>query len=61
MGAEKARDRNSWFSILGYHPVLDAAELVVRDQLKSNGDKSVSKKKHTQMYSSVCVFQLILG
>lgn len=60
MGAEKARDRNSWFSILGYHPVLDAAELVVRDQLKSNGDKSVSKK-HTQSYSTVGVFQLTLG
>jgi hypothetical protein len=53
MSAEKARDRNSRFSILRYHSMLDAAELVVRDQLKMpiNGENSV---KNTQkMYSSV--------
>ena len=55
MSAEKARDRNSRFSILCYHSMLDAAELVVRDQLQMpiNGEKSV---RNTQN-----VFQCVLN
>jgi hypothetical protein len=31
---ENERNRNSWFNILCYHSMLDAAKLVIRDQLK---------------------------
>jgi hypothetical protein len=52
---EKERDRNSWSSIVCHHSMIDAAKLVVRDQLQMpiNGEKSV---RNTQN-----VFQCVLN
>ena len=63
MSAEKARDRNSRFSILCYHSMLDAAELVVRDQLKmpiNSMEKKSVKKTLKNVFKYVCV-QLMPG
>jgi len=53
MSAEKARDRNSRFSILCYHSMLDAAELVVRDQLKMPINSM--EKKISQNNTKKCI------
>jgi hypothetical protein len=58
MSAEKARDRNSRFSILRDHSMLDADELVVRDQLKmpiNSMEQNQSKNTQKCIQVRLCV------